>query len=115
MYIIAGGGVMRYSHRFIRQLFIVISILSFSITGCSPEDTGGVNSIAPTVEDGTASVVDAAPDDLTEVEASALDATEASHLRFMREEEKLARDVYLILAALYPDQPIFNQIATRAE
>ena len=30
-------------------------------------------------------------------------------------EEKLARDVYLALAALYPDQQIFNQIATRAE
>lgn len=106
---------MRYSHRFIRPLFIVISILSFSITGCSPEDTGGVNSIVPTVEDGTASLEGAAPDDLADADASALDATEASHLRFMREEEKLARDVYLILAALYPDQPIFNQIATRAE
>lgn len=44
-----------------------------------------------------------------------LDTTEASHLTFMREEEKLARDVYLTLAALYPDQGVFSRIATRAE
>ena len=33
----------------------------------------------------------------------------------MREEEKLARDVYLTLADLYPDQRVFSRIATRAE
>ena len=44
-----------------------------------------------------------------------LDSTEASHLTFMREEEKLARDVYLTLSALYPKQRVFNQIATRSE
>lgn len=44
-----------------------------------------------------------------------LDTTEASHLTFMREEEKLARDVYLTLASLYPDQQVFNRIATRSE
>lgn len=44
-----------------------------------------------------------------------LDAVEASHLTFMREEEKLARDVYLTLAGLYPDQKVFNRIATTSE
>jgi hypothetical protein len=44
-----------------------------------------------------------------------LDAVEASHLTFMREEEKLARDVYLTLASLYPDQGVFNTIATTSE
>ena len=44
-----------------------------------------------------------------------LDGTEASHVTFMREEEKLARDVYLTLADLYPDQQVFSRIATRAE
>lgn len=33
----------------------------------------------------------------------------------MREEEKLARDVYLTLAQHYPDQAIFNTIATLSE
>ena len=44
-----------------------------------------------------------------------LDAVEASHLTFMREEEKLARDVYLTLAGLYPDQGVFDRIATTSE
>jgi len=44
-----------------------------------------------------------------------LDAIEASHLTFMREEEKLARDVYLTLAGLYPDQGVFDRIATTSE
>ena len=44
-----------------------------------------------------------------------LDATEASHLTFMREEEKLARDVYLTFAASYPDQQVFDNIANKSE
>ena len=44
-----------------------------------------------------------------------LDANEASHLTFMREEEKLARDVYLTLADWYPQQGVFNTIATTSE
>ena len=44
-----------------------------------------------------------------------LDSTEASHLTFMREEEKLARDVYLTLAEKYPKQTVFSDIATKAE
>ena len=46
---------------------------------------------------------------------SSLDDVEASHLTFMREEEKLARDVYLKFAKWYRDQPVFNTIATRSE
>lgn len=44
-----------------------------------------------------------------------LDAAEETHLVFMREEEKLARDVYLTFAERYPEQPVFNQIATQSE
>ena len=44
-----------------------------------------------------------------------LDAVEASLLTFMREEEKLARDVYLTLAGMYPNQEVFNTIATTSE
>lgn len=46
---------------------------------------------------------------------SSLDATEVSHLTFMREEEKLARDVYLTFAEMYPDQAVFSRIATISE
>lgn len=44
-----------------------------------------------------------------------LDTIEASHLTFMREEEKLARDVYLTFAQMYPEQPVFATIATKSE
>jgi len=47
--------------------------------------------------------------------AAQLDAGEEAHLIFMREEEKLARDVYLTLGAMYPDNPIFMNIAEGAE
>ncbi len=48
-------------------------------------------------------------------DSASLDNIEASHLTFMREEEKLARDVYLTLAELYPNQQVFNKIATTSE
>lgn len=44
-----------------------------------------------------------------------LDFPEETHLVFMREEEKLARDVYLTFAGMYPEQPVFNRIATTSE
>lgn len=47
--------------------------------------------------------------------STTLDATEASHLTFMREEEKLARDVYLTFANMYPEQSVFSNIATKSE
>ncbi|MDR9502436.1 MAG: DUF2202 domain-containing protein [Desulfurivibrionaceae bacterium] len=44
-------------------------------------------------------------------QAEVLDAGEEAHLIFMREEEKLARDVYLTLADLYPEEKVFANIA----
>ncbi len=115
---------MKYLHRFTRPLLIIFFTLPFYITGCNSEDTDEVSSITTTDPDGSTSVDETvlddvlsnSPDDDVSVEeADGLDTTEASHLTFMREEEKLARDVYLTLAALYPDQEVFSRIATRAE
>ena len=39
-----------------------------------------------------------------------LDYNEKIHLMFMREEEKLARDVYQTLGTMYPDSKIFGRI-----
>jgi hypothetical protein len=39
-----------------------------------------------------------------------LDYNEQTHLVFMREEEKLARDVYITLGTMYPDSTIFGKI-----
>jgi len=47
--------------------------------------------------------------------AGKLTAGEEAHLIFMRSEEKLARDVYLTLACMYSDMPIFETIATQSE
>ena len=41
---------------------------------------------------------------------AALDYNEQTHLNFMREEEKLARDVYQTLGTMYPDSAIFGNI-----
>jgi len=45
-----------------------------------------------------------------ETDGIVLDVKEQSHLIFMREEEKLARDVYLTLGTMYPDSVIFGKI-----
>lgn len=45
-----------------------------------------------------------------EISSVTLDANEQAHLIFMREEEKLARDVYNTLSAMYPDSTVFGNI-----
>ena len=45
------------------------------------------------------------------VYAATLDAGEEEHLIFMREEEKLARDVYLTLGDMYPTATVFLNIS----
>ncbi|MEN8256796.1 MAG: DUF2202 domain-containing protein [Thermodesulfobacteriota bacterium] len=47
--------------------------------------------------------------------AARLDDGEATHLIFMREEEKLARDVYMTLSAQYPDEAVFSNIGDNSE
>ena len=106
---------MKNLHRFSKPLLIIFLMLPFYVTGCSTGDTGGETNITGTDDEGLTSIDDATLDDPNVAEVDGLDATEASHLTFMREEEKLARDVYLTLAALYPNQKVFSNIATRAE
>ena len=45
-----------------------------------------------------------------ETDDATLDYNEKMHLMFMREEEKLARDVYQTLGTMYPDSVIFGNI-----
>ena len=53
--------------------------------------------------------------DVAKTTATGLDKDEIAHLTFMREEEKLARDVYLTLSRMYPEQNVFSVIATQSE
>ncbi len=47
--------------------------------------------------------------------AADLDNGEATHLTFMREEEKLARDVYMTLNEQYPTEAVFANIGDNSE
>ena len=42
--------------------------------------------------------------------ANTLDFNEVTHVVFLREEEKLERDVFTILSSMYPESPIFGHI-----
>lgn len=44
-----------------------------------------------------------------------LDSAEETHLVFMREEEKLARDVYITLSGMWPDSRVFVNIGEGSE
>ncbi|MDJ0881877.1 MAG: DUF2202 domain-containing protein [Gammaproteobacteria bacterium] len=109
--------------RYIRKLLVIFMILPFYLTACESERVNEADVMTSTDEDEMALTDDtvreeaiALPlDEKKTVKTGVLDATEASHLTFMREEEKLARDVYLSLAELYPDQPVFDNIATGSE
>jgi len=48
--------------------------------------------------------------ELSKSRIGVLDAAEETHLVFMREEEKLARDVYITLGEMYPDLKAFSRI-----
>jgi hypothetical protein len=50
-----------------------------------------------------------------EAVSTSLDYNEVTHLQFMREEEKLARDVYLTLGAMYPESRVFKNIQDSEE
>jgi len=62
---------------------------------------GTGNAVAGDTESETTSTV---------LDGVVLDYNEQTHLVFMREEEKLARDVYLTLGTMYPDSVIFGNI-----
>lgn len=53
--------------------------------------------------------------DSTSTTSAKLDSAETTHLIFMREEEKLARDVYMTLSSLYPDSRVFVNIGEGSE
>jgi hypothetical protein len=48
--------------------------------------------------------------DITQTSSATLDENERTHLVFMREEEKLARDVYTTLSTMYPGSAVFGNI-----
>ena len=75
------------------------------IAGAGSAMAKGGKSMPVKVDDVSTTTVDVSTDD-----DGVLDYNERTHLIFMREEEKLARDVYTKLGSMYPDSVIFGNI-----
>lgn len=102
---------MKYFKKSITPLFILLAGLSFLTVGCSDGTTDTISSITTTDDDGSTSVVDATLDDvLFTLPLDDISETELHGLLFMREEEKLAHDVYVYLFAEW-GATVFDKIS----
>lgn len=95
-------------------LFMLLLVLPVLTVGCSSDsvDEETVTSITTTADDGATSVDEVVLDDLLETLQSPgeLSAEEIAGLVFMREEEKLAHDVYVYLFAEW-NAKVFDSIS----
>lgn len=102
---------MRHLKLFVLPLYALLLAFPVFITGCSSDNNDPVISITTTDEDGSTSVDEST---LTEVldnlPLDDLSTAEIEGLLFMREEEKLAHDVYVALYAKWNNQ-VFNNIS----
>lgn len=103
---------------------LLFASISLALSACNTDDEFKAYTEAqPTTIESAQSVETAdssnSPDTLitsqTTSSVGQLDKVEATHLVFMREEEKLARDVYLTLNGMWPDSPIFQEIGEGSE
>ena len=103
---------MKYFKKSVTPLFILLAGLSFLTVGCSNDTTDTVPSITTTADDGSTSVVDETLDDvLSTLPLGDLSEDEVVGLLFMREEEKLAHDVYVYLYAEW-GATVFDKISS---
>lgn len=93
-----------------KLVLLLFSIVLFSSNAAADKAGRGPFSKVEKSDVDVVSTLDADDD-----AGSTLDADEASHLTFMRGEEKLARDVYLKFAEMYPEQGAFSSIAKKSE
>jgi len=102
---------MKFLHRVTKSLIIIFLTLPFYIAGCNSEDTGGVTSVTNTDADGTTTVDDTLLTDILDtLPMDELSTAETDGLIFMREEEKLAHDVYSYLFTAW-GLPVFDNIS----
>jgi hypothetical protein len=99
--------------------FVVATVMSLGIAACGPieparfgrTDTGAVQDVLTVNDDGVTNVDESSlATALAPIAAGTLTDAEAEGLRFMREEEKLAHDVYVTLGTLW-DLPVFANIS----
>lgn len=102
---------MKLSHKFTKSLIIIFFTLPLYITGCSSEDTDKVTSITTTDTDGATTVNEVVLTDILDsLPLDELSTVEVDGLIFMREEEKLAHDVYTYLFNVW-NVAIFDNIS----
>lgn len=90
---------------------LVCSILLFGLVACGGSGSTNGGAIAQVAQDGTTSIdLNNLITRLNEYPLGTLSSAENADLVTLREEEKLAHDVYLSLNSQYA-QPIFNNIA----
>lgn len=86
-------------------------VLALHATGCSSEDVSGSASVADTKLDGTTSFDEATLNDtLSALPMEDLSDDEIAGLKFMREEEKLARDTYIEMFKIW-NLNVFDNIS----
>lgn len=89
---------MKLFKQYTSPVFLLVLVFSVFTVACSDSDTDTIPSITATADDGSTTVVDTVLDDvLTTLPLEDLSQAEVDGLLFMREEEKLARDVYIYL------------------
>ncbi len=102
---------MEFLKQITKPVFLLLLVLPVLIVGCSTDSEDVLPGITTTDADGSTSVDDAT---LTEVLASLplddLSVAESEGLLFMREEEKLAHDVYVAMFELGYSQ-VFDNIS----
>lgn len=103
---------MQYLYSLKSHLLVLLLIMPVFLVACSSDSSSEVPSITTTDIDGATSVDEEALNDVldTYTPPDDLDPDETAGLIFMREEEKLARDVYLYLYARHGAN-VFNNIS----
>ncbi len=96
-------------------LKVLICLTFLSLTACGSGGADGSGAVNESVDLPASELLD--EDAVSEANGGGalLDTGEVQHLVFMREEEKLARDVYLTLGAKYPNLNVFGNIAKSEE
>ncbi|MEI7606082.1 MAG: DUF2202 domain-containing protein [Rhodospirillaceae bacterium] len=93
---------------FVIVFFLFLDVFSISPTKISPPDTGlSMGTAASMVPVAGRATLGTA----VNVPGTALDQHEIAHMRYMREEEKLAHDVYTVFSGYWGGR-VFSQIAT---
>ena len=102
------------------KVSVLLMLLGLSLSACNAGDNSPTSLENISVDDSINNPPIITPDsdqstNTTDGDQSKLDSAEEAHLVFMREEEKLARDVYMTLSTLWPDARVLVNIGEGSE